>query len=189
MTWGSTPALIRSRASVAHWHPELPQHVVNLPDDSTVLVKSRMCDLSPFDETLFLDADTTVLGRLDYGFERAGLYGITLTISANPWQRRYYNMECPPDAVEYSSGVVFFTKNRDGAVFRRWKMQGLDSRCKYANDAGEVLEQAHNAGARDRRGQPLRPPAELELRPALAEAVLRPAENLARTRGHPEVSD
>jgi hypothetical protein len=153
MRWGETPGLERSRASVRHWHPELPQHVAEMPADSTVLCKSKMYDLSPFEETLFLDADTTVLGKLDYGYAIAGIHGIALTHSANPWQRRYYKMSCRQDDVEYSSGVVFFNKRTTAGdcnesvakrVFDEWKALNFDSRCKYTDDAGVTHEQEHN---------------------------------------------
>jgi hypothetical protein len=75
ITWpgeGRMPAMLaRSRESLAKVHPELPVHVAELPDGSTLLDKARMYDLSPFDQTLFLDADTVVMGNLDYGFEKA----------------------------------------------------------------------------------------------------------------------
>lgn len=147
MTWGETPGLERSRASAKHWHPELEQHVARMPDDSTVLCKSRMYELSPFDETLFLDADTTVMGNLDYGFQQAKWSGMVLTHSACPWQRRYYKMRCSPDAVEYSSGVVFFLKtDHVGNTFAVWslKNEDCDTRCKYVDDNGATREQLHN---------------------------------------------
>jgi hypothetical protein len=147
MRWGETPGLERSRASVKHWHPELPQHVAEMPADSTVLCKSKMYELSPFDETLFLDADTTVLGRLDYGFNIARAHCIAVTHSANPWQRRYYKMRVEPDDVEYSTGVVFFRKCGEiKRTFDEWSAlsESADTRCKYANDAGATLEQLHN---------------------------------------------
>lgn len=124
------PALQRSLASIAHWHPELPVEVVEIPPaaDGTppdLRAKARMYDVTPFEQTLFLDADTTVLGNLDYGFMKAAQHGIALCINANPWQRRYYKVEPPvhPDEIEYSSGVVFFDKTRAGVreVFARWK--------------------------------------------------------------------
>lgn len=153
MTWGDNPtiaqSLARSRASVRHWHPELPQHVAEMPADSTLLCKSRMYELSPFDVTLFLDADTTVLGRLDYGFAMAERYGMALTHSANPWQRRYDRLEHEhADEVEYSSGVVFFNKEWQEVgyraiheVFKCWQgYDDLDSSC----DAGANGRQRHN---------------------------------------------
>jgi hypothetical protein len=102
-----------------------------------------MFDLSPFDETLFLDADTTVMGKLDYGFAKAQQHGIACCINANPWQRRYYKIEQHPDEVEYSSGVIFFDKNfgevdnRYGhravsKVFGLWdSLDGTDTTCSY----------------------------------------------------------
>lgn len=143
-----SPILERSVKSVRHWHPELEHRVVYLPADSTLLDKRRMYDLSPFDETLFLDADTTVLGKLDYGFVMARRHGMALCISANPWQRRYENVPHEhPDEVEYSSGVVFFDKNhpRVGEVFRRWNevSRTVDSSARYQSDDG-VRMQPHN---------------------------------------------
>jgi hypothetical protein len=151
MTWRGehdpTDILARSRTSVAHWHPELPVHVAEMPAESNLLCKQQMFDLSPFRETLFLDADTTVLGKLDYGFEQARNHGVACCISANPWQRRYERLEIPDDAVEYSSGVVFFSKDnsRVRGVFERWGRYTAtcDSRCRYQADDG-VREQPFN---------------------------------------------
>jgi hypothetical protein len=148
IAWGRDydSALVRSISSVKHWHPELPHKVAWLPQTSNLLCKSRMYELSPFDETCFLDADTTVLGNLDYGFEQAAQYGIALCISANPWQRRYANLPGHPDAVEYSSGVLFFSKNRPGVrrVFQQWTWNNaLDSSTQYASDDG-AKEQKYN---------------------------------------------
>ncbi len=98
---------------------------------------------SPFEETLFLDADTTVLGRLDYGFDKARQHGLALTHSANPWQRRYYNLQSEPDAVEYSSGVMFFGEDM-AELFFAWGQMKDDSRCKYQADDGVVHEQRFN---------------------------------------------
>jgi hypothetical protein len=63
--------LERSIASLELFHADLPFHVERLPDDATLLDKARMLDLAPFEETLFLDIDTVVLGRPDFGFEKA----------------------------------------------------------------------------------------------------------------------
>ncbi|MEJ0070814.1 MAG: hypothetical protein WDO24_21130 [Pseudomonadota bacterium] len=35
-----------------------------------------MFEHSPFETTVYLDADTVVLGRLDYGFEMAERFGL-----------------------------------------------------------------------------------------------------------------
>lgn len=157
--------LARSLASVKHWHPELPYHVAEMPDGSTLLCKSKMYDLSPYDETLFLDADTTVMGKLDFGFAKAKQHGIACCINANPWQRRYYKIEQHPDEVEYSSGVVFFDKRWEEDygpnaetyseddlsrrstqnVFHLWdSLDGTDTTCSYFHASDGVKHAPYN---------------------------------------------
>lgn len=128
LVWGSAAdaALGRSVASVRRHHPELPVHVVRLNVEpgteafQALHHKTRMAALTPFDETLFLDADTVVLGRLDHGFAMAGRHGLALTICECPWARRYDGTPADdPDRVEYNTGVVFFTQVRRG-LFEAW---------------------------------------------------------------------
>ncbi len=161
LTWKGecdpTNVLRRSIASITHWHPELPYKVAEMPAGSNLLCKSQMFDLSPFDETLFLDADTTVMGRLDYGFLKAQQHGIACCINANPWQRRYYKLNLDhDDAVEYSSGVVFFDKKWTRGcydcdfsvaedVFERWNaMNGVDSTCSFFHAKDGLKQQTVN---------------------------------------------
>ncbi len=155
-----TNVLQRSLASIKHWHPELPYHIAEMPAGSNLLCKSQMYDLSPYDETLFLDADTTVMGKIDYGFLKAQQHGIACCISANPWNRRYYKIEQHPDEVEYSTGVVFFDKKWEevgyprmgdaftrstAMVFNRWDgLEGTDSTCNYFHAADGVKRQPYN---------------------------------------------
>jgi hypothetical protein len=74
LVWGDKveAAVKRSIFSLKEFHPELDYEVRQLPPDSSpskgLLEKSSMMDFSPFDETLFLDADTILLDRLDFGF-------------------------------------------------------------------------------------------------------------------------
>ena len=83
MTWGNEPrterALRRSIESLRRCHPELPFEIARGADQGPIeglLQKAAMLDRSPFEETLFLDADTVVLGRLDFGFEKARQHGL-----------------------------------------------------------------------------------------------------------------
>ncbi len=131
MTWQSgaghanDPATVinRSIASLKKWHPELEYHVAKMPDDGDLRCKAKMYDLSPFDETLFLDADTVVMGNLDYGFQQIARHGIALCISASPWARRYRGLSDRGDLVEYNTGVIFFRKQQLTAqVFEQWKL-------------------------------------------------------------------
>jgi hypothetical protein len=138
--------LDRSIASVFEHHPELPVHFVELPDGSTLLDKSKMYDLSPFEETLFLDADTVVMGRLDFGFEKAKQFGLACCICECPWARRYPGTW--GDAIEYNTGVLFFDKSwlREypsgaeesvGDVFREWlALRNIPSSIKFVAKGG-----------------------------------------------------
>jgi hypothetical protein len=146
LTWGADHSLLkRSRDSVYAQHPELEQHVVQLPDDSTLLSKARMYDLSPFDETLFLDADTIVLERLDYGFSVARTWGLACCICECPWARRY---ECfDGDEIEYNTGVLFWT-SKAKPVFDAWaNLRNVPSSIEFLGANGnEVMGCNDQAG-------------------------------------------
>ena len=125
MVWGDrvVPYLERSLASVREWHPELPIHIERLEAGvdpvKALLRKARMLDISPFEETVFLDADTVVLGRLDFGFDRARQFHLACTINGCPWARRYGDPRLGGDLIEYSTGVLFFTRAAR-PVFDAW---------------------------------------------------------------------
>jgi hypothetical protein len=125
IVWGdrARTAVKRSIASVQQVHPELPQKVIELPPGTDpirgLLEKSRMMEFTPFDETLFLDADTVVLDRLDFGFEQALRFGVACCICENPWARRYRGLP-KDDGIEYNTGVLFFNRGAE-TLFRRWQ--------------------------------------------------------------------
>lgn len=106
--------LERSRKSLKVIHPELPVEVMRLPDGSNLLDKARAIRQSPFDRTLFLDVDTVVLDRLDFGFEMADRNGLACCICECPWARRYPSIG--GDHVEYNTGVLFFTRKAKAAL-------------------------------------------------------------------------
>lgn len=123
MVWGDKveAALQRSRRSLAAVHPELPVEVIRLEVDDPIeglLEKASMFRRSPFRETLFLDADTVVLGRLDYAFDKARRFGLACSICECPWARRYAALE--GDTIEYNTGVLFFD-DKARAVFEAWE--------------------------------------------------------------------
>ncbi len=137
--WGSRAdhVLERSRQSLARHHPELPIEVVRIETTDPVqglLEKSRMMRLSPFEETLFLDADTVVLGRLDFGFAKAERFGIACAICECPWARRYRE-SIKGDAVEYNTGVLFFTP-KSVPLFDAWERLAaqIDSSILFVHD-------------------------------------------------------
>ena len=110
--------LERSLRSLKQFHPELPAHIHDEPLPSNMLIKCRMADFTPFDETLYLDTDTVVLGRLDFAFDKAARHGLACCINECPWAKRYSGFD--PDIIEYNSGVLFFTRAAQ-AVFDRYK--------------------------------------------------------------------
>jgi len=138
LVWGEQvePLLQRSRRSLAEHHPELPVEIVRISTDDPIkalLEKSRVMALSPFRETLYLDADTVVLGRLDFGFEKAARFGLACCICECPWARRYHQT-IKGDVIEYNTGVLFFN-DKAKAVFDAWERlaPALDSSILYAS--------------------------------------------------------
>ncbi|MEO8331660.1 MAG: hypothetical protein ABI479_04455 [Gallionella sp.] len=123
--WGDESKLPidRLKASVKKFHPELSHQIIKVDapttDYSSLNQKALMLDLSPFDETLFLDIDTVVMGNLDFGFEKAKIHGLALSICECPWGKRYPKL-FTGDEIEYNTGVIFFTKKAH-AVFESWK--------------------------------------------------------------------
>jgi hypothetical protein len=123
VVWGNKcqEPLRRSIESLRRHHPTLPFHVAQVtPQDSAMalLEKSKMGSLTPFESTLYLDADTIVMGKLDYGFDRAERFGIAGCICECPWSRRYGAAE--GDGIEYNTGVIFFSKLAQ-SVFSTWE--------------------------------------------------------------------
>lgn len=111
--------LERSMASVREHHPELPIHVERLPEGSTLLDKARMAEFTPFWNTLYLDVDTVLLDRLDYGFDKSRQYGLACAICECPYARRFDGLKDDGDIVEYNTGVLFFAQFAE-RVFQRW---------------------------------------------------------------------
>ncbi len=153
------PMLCRSLASLKKHHPELEHHVVEMPEGSELPCKSAMLDLSPFDQTLYLDADTILLDRVDLGFEKSEKHGIACCISASPYARRFGGLFDAGDMVEYDTGVLFFDRKHGDVrnVFAEWRrLSAIDSSCVFPGK-GEVLnrmavnDQASFAAAIDAR--------------------------------------
>lgn len=138
IVWGNFDAAIlaRSRESLARVHPDLPVHVAELPAGATLLDKAAMMELTPFDETLFLDADTVVLDDLSFGFEQAVRFGLACSICECPWARRYGGLA--GDMVEYNTGVLFFTAAAR-PVFDAWKACAAEVDSSIVFDNGGEL--------------------------------------------------
>jgi hypothetical protein len=118
--WGNQhdKLLRRSIESLQAFHPELPYRVRELPQTATLLDKSAMFDLTPFDKTLYLDADTIVMDRLDFGFDQASRHHLACCICECPWARRYAGIS--GETIEYNTGVIFFARQAK-PTFDAWK--------------------------------------------------------------------
>ena len=127
VVWGdqAKSRLHSSIASLRQFHPDWPVHIQELGAEFEghrgLLEKCRMNDFSPFDETLYLDVDTTVLAPLDYGFEQASRFGLALAHCECPWARRYRAIRQRADTVEYNTGVLFWRRDKTQQVFDEWK--------------------------------------------------------------------
>jgi hypothetical protein len=151
--WGDESKLPieRLKKSVKKFHPELPHEIIKIEarggDPSSLNRKAEMFDLSPFDETLFLDLDTVVMGNLDFGFERAKSFGMAISICEAPWGKRYKKI-FSGDEIEYNTGVIFFTRKAK-SVFDAWKeLAGtIDSSILGINDQGAYTMPANDQGS------------------------------------------
>jgi len=89
VVWGDTiePLLKRSQESVRRFYPDMPMHVVRGQVDPVrgLQQKTSMISHTPFESTLFLDADTVVVGNLDYAFEKSEEIGLACCICECPW--------------------------------------------------------------------------------------------------------
>src|SRR4051812_19549935 len=161
--WGGAKQeryLERSVQSLFNHHPDLPVQVEKLPDGATLLDKSRMFELSRFEETLFLDIDTVVLGDLSFAFAKAARHGVACAINECPWARRCTGLRGDGDIVEYNTGVLFFTRNAE-PLFTAWRRYAevVDSSIRHVWQGrigvDPVGDQASFAKAVDQTGFPL----------------------------------
>jgi hypothetical protein len=124
IVWGEKvePLLQRSMSSVRKFYPDMPIEIVRGVEDPVrgLAQKSKMATQSPFESTLFLDADTVVLGNLDYAFERAEEFGLACAICECPWLRRYGKEE--GDQIEYKPARRAAAGCRAMASFADWNM-------------------------------------------------------------------
>lgn len=158
VVWGTynQVALERSLASLKSFHPELPVHIETLANTATLLNKAAMFEMSPFDETVFLDVDTLIMGNLDFGFEKARSNGTAICICECPWARRYGGLE--GDLIEYNTGVIFFN-DAARVLFDTWESLSdkVDSSIHFVVDGQRGLmplnDQAGFALAVENTGQ------------------------------------
>lgn len=143
LVWGER-AKARARQSIDSLklsNPDLPFTVVELPENSTLYDKSAMFDRSPYESTVYLDADTTVLGKLDFGFEKSERFGMACCVCEVPWARRWEC--CRGDMVEYNAGIVFFTRQH-AEMFHSWRRMCADAAGLTYYRGDGTIEYHHN---------------------------------------------
>ena len=151
--WGDETKLPieRLKASLKRFHPELPHEIFKIEapvgDDSSLNRKAVMHEMTPFDETLYLDIDTVVMGNLDFGFEKARAHGLALVINECPWAKRYHKI-FNGDQIEYNTGVMFFTK-QVAPVFESWAAlsRTVDSQLALVKDGVPLIMKANDQGS------------------------------------------
>jgi len=141
VVWGDTiePLLKRSQESVRRFYPDMPMHVVRGQVDPVrgLQQKTSMISHTPFESTLFLDADTVVVGNLDYAFEKSEEIGLACCICECPWTRRYGQDQ--GDNIEYNTGVLFFSP-KGRPVFETWQQIAptCPSRSRWTASDGQI---------------------------------------------------
>jgi hypothetical protein len=120
IVWGekAEDALSNSIEALKETNPDLPHKIIRVGEGGRLLDKSKMFHWSPFDTTLYLDADTQVLSDLSFGFDMAERHGLALCINECPWARRYKPLG--GDDIEYNTGVMFFSREAEN-IFRHWE--------------------------------------------------------------------
>ena len=157
MVWGHShdKLLERSIASLNQYHPELPVHIHRIPgaEDQSgsaamFLAKAAMASISPFESTVYLDADTVVMGKLDFGFEKAEQFGLACAICECPWARRYGGLTQMGDLIEYNTGVLFYT-SKARSLFYLWEklVRTVDSAVRYLDNGVEKVMEHNDQAA------------------------------------------
>ena len=82
-------------------------------------------ELTPWDETLWLDTDTLVLDDLTFAFDVARLYGIAIVIAPHSSLRGRGIKGIPEEAPEYNCGAVWINSNHPVMkdFGKRWKKE------------------------------------------------------------------
>lgn len=80
-------------------------------------------ELSPWDETLWLDTDTLILDDLTFAFDMAAIHGIAIVIAPHSSLRGRGIEGIPEEAPEYNCGAVWVNSNHPAIVDfgKKWK--------------------------------------------------------------------
>ncbi len=99
--------------------------------------KSMMGELTPFDQTLYLDCDVVLLShRLTYAWrllEQDG--GLVMAIGRSVvGGKRFEKYGLDSGATYHNTGVVFFDTRKTARLFKEWKSVCLESETEYSDE-------------------------------------------------------
>lgn len=94
-------------------------------------MKSHMLDMTPFEETIFLDIDTVVLQPLDTIFDILSHGSLAAAYDSGSSMKRW-NISFP-NVPEFNTGVIGFVKQHR-PIFEAWKRLCGEDVYKFGND-------------------------------------------------------
>ena len=107
---------------------------VDLVPPCNLLTKANIYDLSPFEETCYLDTDTVLLQSIESAWQHVSLHKIALCIAPAFYFGNYYavqglsGLEPYCDITVYNTGVIFFAKAPSiEGVFASWKKHNQEN--------------------------------------------------------------
>lgn len=106
--------------------------IVTIPADvgtGSLTKKIIACLASPFELTAYLDTDTTVVGSLDYPFEKADQYGLAMCCD----ERHHHTNDPKHNHPAYNCGVMFFKKTEVEDLFKEWLSYTINSFHRKSN--------------------------------------------------------
>jgi hypothetical protein len=156
-----------SAESLARVHPRWPVQVItdgeevgwaptiDWPDLGTPgrWAKVNLDQLTPWDQTLFLDADTRVYDKLDVGFAYLDRGWDMVIVPSIPqggdllghcseFERKMTLWECRADPLQLNTGVIWFqTSYRTKLLFRAWRSEWMRFKDKDQGALLRALEQ------------------------------------------------
>jgi len=134
--------------------PHLPKEFAGLDEGLTDMQKSRWAKVTmdlwtPFNYTLYLDADTRVRGDISAGFENLqDSWDVVMTASKNQHSRLLWHcteedkretieVACTNEVLQLQAGVFFFRKSPETkAMFEAWREEWLKFK---SQDQGALL--------------------------------------------------
>lgn len=97
-----------------------------------------------WDVACYLDCDTTVCGKIDYGFAQAERYGIAICMAPYSNLRYVENYGGDVDLPQYNCGVIFFNRKMIRSVWIDYECACMANRYGMDNDQPYLSEALRN---------------------------------------------